>query len=463
MMAPRVGEHHLGPLRSYSCSSAIPTDVWEEIFIHCLPLLEDPRFLPTDNTLFTPHVAPLLICQVCREWRQLAISLPRLWSFLKVVVSLGESHPPIGVITLWLKRSGTVPLALSLFQTNESEGNQVTTGTVLEIFKHYIHRWQHVRLDLASSLRHDRLRPHKRKAPLLEQLHMRYQRPEETTGSDPLEMFEEFPRLSTLSLPSITPIRFLADLGLTVPWNQLTYISIGHEVSVGKVLLLLTKCHTLKNCKFDVESIPDTGPRSMITHASLQSLELTSGPQGLADFLRMTTFPALNNIVVYEKGSPAELLAWPQEELNMFLERSATRLHHLGLHNTCIRSTHFIDLLRNPSLQTLTELVVVDNTDWIYSPCLSFSAMEMLTFGEHYNLLPALQCLRISGLGCLWSVDSKALVDMAESRCRRYEASAAARLRILQVQISLSEFPADYRRLKQLQKEGLDLEVNTSF
>lgn len=454
----RVGRHHnqLGPRRDCSRSSAIPIDIWEEIFVRCLPS-EDPNH--------TACAAPLLLCQVCRAWRQLAISSPNLWSSMRVVVSLGEPRPHTALIAQWLERSGSLPLALSLYQTNEAEGNCIATGDVLEIFKQYIHRWQDIRLDLASPRCHNQLGPYKRKAPLLEKFHMRSQRLDEIPEQDLLGMFEEVPQLSMLSVSSIAALDYGADTNLTIPWNQLTHVSIDFDMSIGKVFLLLRKCHNLQKCNFGVKFEPDSLSPGMVIQTNLQSLQLMIGPQDLSIFFQNMTFPALTDIAIHGKGGPAELQAWPQEKFNTFLGRSEARLFSLGLHNTCIRSTHFIDLLQSPSMQALVELIIDDNADWTSPSCLSFSTMDMLTFNKHkpQGFLPALQCLKIRGLGCLWSVDSKTLADMAESRWRQYEGSAVVRLRSLHVQLSFLLSSADYNRLKQLQKEGLDLEINTSL
>ena len=64
-----------------------PPGVLGEIFIHCLSLkdLEIPR-CPRG------HEAPMLLCQVCSHWRQVALSLPNLWSSFSG--NLGEHMCP---------------------------------------------------------------------------------------------------------------------------------------------------------------------------------------------------------------------------------------------------------------------------------------------------------------------------------------------------------------------------------
>ncbi|KAF9073397.1 hypothetical protein BDP27DRAFT_1215954, partial [Rhodocollybia butyracea] len=96
----------------------IPSETLGEIFMHCLP---------SDAHLFVgldlKH-APLLITIVCRHWRRVVINLPALWSSLHILlpphlseevasVDLSPSRRTTGV-NLWLERSATLPISLSL-------------------------------------------------------------------------------------------------------------------------------------------------------------------------------------------------------------------------------------------------------------------------------------------------------------------------------------------------------------
>ncbi|KAJ7776602.1 hypothetical protein DFH07DRAFT_693797, partial [Mycena maculata] len=53
-----------------------------EIFVHCLPTPAS----ATGACFFRPHFvrpsvkdAPLLLCQICRRWRAIALTTPQLW------------------------------------------------------------------------------------------------------------------------------------------------------------------------------------------------------------------------------------------------------------------------------------------------------------------------------------------------------------------------------------------------
>ncbi|KAJ7120013.1 hypothetical protein C8R46DRAFT_876350, partial [Mycena filopes] len=48
----------------------IPFEITAEIFLHCLPAFPSQ---PSGS------VAPMLLARICRQWRNIACSTPRLW------------------------------------------------------------------------------------------------------------------------------------------------------------------------------------------------------------------------------------------------------------------------------------------------------------------------------------------------------------------------------------------------
>ncbi|ESK90607.1 hypothetical protein Moror_4243 [Moniliophthora roreri MCA 2997] len=102
----------------------VHSDILREIFVRCLP--ED--HLPVRSL----REAPLLLTGICRSWREIAISTPRLWN--RIHISLPHPRfPPITEsfrslvrsraegLALWLDRSGALPLTLSFHATMPSE------------------------------------------------------------------------------------------------------------------------------------------------------------------------------------------------------------------------------------------------------------------------------------------------------------------------------------------------------
>ncbi|KAE9388743.1 hypothetical protein BT96DRAFT_835814, partial [Gymnopus androsaceus JB14] len=88
----------------------LPKETLSEIFIRCLP--ED-RY-----AVRSVAEAPLLLTAVSREWRQAAIGTPALWSslhlYLPSELSSQTVHERIIGSTLWLDRTGSLPVSISL-------------------------------------------------------------------------------------------------------------------------------------------------------------------------------------------------------------------------------------------------------------------------------------------------------------------------------------------------------------
>ncbi|KAJ7718278.1 hypothetical protein B0H16DRAFT_1797754 [Mycena metata] len=87
----------------------LPDDIVAEIF---------KATLPTDrNVMMSSAEAPLLLSSVFQVWRRLALSTPRLWASFHIVIPASEAElPHLGETTsLWLSRSGALPLSVSLF------------------------------------------------------------------------------------------------------------------------------------------------------------------------------------------------------------------------------------------------------------------------------------------------------------------------------------------------------------
>ena len=89
----------------------IPSETLAEIFKWCLPsdLAYGIRSL---------KLAPLLLTLVCRDWRRIAIETPRLWTSLHIYfpphLSRDTASQRIAGVNLWLERSGTIPVSVSL-------------------------------------------------------------------------------------------------------------------------------------------------------------------------------------------------------------------------------------------------------------------------------------------------------------------------------------------------------------
>jgi len=90
----------------------LPPEILAETFVRCLPS----NHLPTRNLA----EAPLLLTLVCKQWREIALSTPRMWCALHIYVPYSRFNDVQFIekrkagIQQWLERSGSLPISLSV-------------------------------------------------------------------------------------------------------------------------------------------------------------------------------------------------------------------------------------------------------------------------------------------------------------------------------------------------------------
>ncbi|KAJ6496228.1 hypothetical protein C8R45DRAFT_926741 [Mycena sanguinolenta] len=459
-------QHELGRY-SYP-AGRMPCDVWEEIFIHCLPTSSSLPTADRDRQLMTPMTAPLFLLQVCRAWRKVALSLPDLWTSLSVVVRNGQAFPPLEVASGWLQRSGDLPLDLVLYQTNESDGNQELADEMLALYMRHLRRWREVRLDIANPTYGRSLKPSSHlDAPWLETFHLttcwRMTRNEEIT-QDLLRMLEGAPRLSSFSVSRLSDLIVSQDTTVAIPWTQLVRLDLGFIPSVGACLSIMSSCPNLESCNLLVD--PDQGPlpTTHIVLPALTSLELHIRAGELAALIDHAVFPALKNFTLYLQDAYDNHAPWPQASFTDLLSRSKCNLERLALHDTGVQATQFIDCLQHEGVRGIAELVIHDSRDWTWDPVITPQLVQLLTVPESDDgvereyLLPALTALDL-GRGC-WTCPNGVLSEMIESRWRT-RAPGVARLERVHIDLHLFEdvYGPDHLRLDKLREEGMKVRL----
>ncbi|KAJ6561763.1 hypothetical protein B0H19DRAFT_87464 [Mycena capillaripes] len=127
----------------------LPEDVVTEIFTACLPA--------DRNAIMSSAEAPLLLCHVCREWRNLAISTPRLWASLHIIAygNVSKLQQINEATNMWLSRSGVLPLSISI--VDYVDVKPLTDCSVLvETLVRFSSRWSQLRFKLNA---HSFLKP----------------------------------------------------------------------------------------------------------------------------------------------------------------------------------------------------------------------------------------------------------------------------------------------------------------
>ncbi|KAK7018410.1 hypothetical protein R3P38DRAFT_2982623 [Favolaschia claudopus] len=87
--------------------SSLPPEILSHIFVRCLSSKRPAK-----------HLAPLLLTQICRLWREIALATPELWQAVALNARrdmVAHAHQnPERLLEMWLDRSATLPLTLSL-------------------------------------------------------------------------------------------------------------------------------------------------------------------------------------------------------------------------------------------------------------------------------------------------------------------------------------------------------------
>ncbi|KXN91037.1 hypothetical protein AN958_03104 [Leucoagaricus sp. SymC.cos] len=462
--------------------SDLPAEILQEVFFWCLPTPANHNehlVFMRRETFTSPAHAPLLLCHVCRHWRDIALSSPNLWATLSVIVRLGVAIPASDLATAWLSRSGALPLNLALYQQNESSANCAAAARILEIFEERASQWGSVRFELSG--------PHPTRAgvaggragPSLRDFRLYTSNDYSEEDEEGLfSVFNHAPHLRSLHTSRIPRLDISGHSSIPVPWTQFTHLSLDYLPAVGTALHILHMCPSLESCNMKV----DTARGSVLCHTlqlpKLHTLSINLGFESLACFLDHLVLPHLFRLTVFVRG-PLEQYRWAQEQFDAFLTRSTCHIHRLEIHDTGMTSSEFASCLRHPSLQSLRELVIDDTKGWTWDPFITPRALDLLTdrvlrppdptsthcdtyreaTSRHECFLPLLKRLTIRG-NCFRSPDGT-IADMVESRCRSQK-EEVVRLQFVEVDLPMDHVD-DTRRLKELQGDGLEVVFSQQY
>jgi hypothetical protein len=456
----------------------IPVEILQEIFFQCLPNPSSIHALPgfwCQELFASPKNAPLLLCNVCKQWRTVAISSPNLWATMSVIVRLGVAVPAPDLLSLWLYRSGALPLNLALYQQNECPANRAVTGHILRLFKRHISRWGDIHLEIHGYSDHQSLALDEQAGLQLHKfrLHASQLYPEQE--KDLFTVLHHAPRLESLHVSRIPDLDLFGVSPIPIPWPQLVHLCLDYVPAVGTALHILNMCPGLETCHMKV----DAARGSFLCHPSglskLRTLSINLASESLACFLEQLTLPQLVDLTIFVRG-PLEQYGWAQEQFDAFLIRSSCRVRRLEIHDTGMNSLEFTACIQHVGLQALAELIVDDTRGWTWDPFVTQEALRLLTFPalrgqacaygatssrefytsgvpHQFYLLPFLDKLTIRG-NCLLSPDG-IVADMVESRWTCHNGKVA-RLKLVEVELP-ADHVEDMRRLKELQGEGLEV------
>ncbi|KAJ7629655.1 hypothetical protein DFH06DRAFT_1338073 [Mycena polygramma] len=279
----------------------LPNEIISEIFLHVLP--SHPDFPP-----LTGLSSPNLLTRICRQWREIALRTPLLWSAISSLDHYA-GHSEARAFRLWLERSRCCPLYLRV-------GTNTTWATdeVLEAVLSHSTRWQYLEMDLQALDGRVLGSP----MPLLRHLEL-------MVGDDPHDSvsLREVPLLRTVALGHIPALRVI------LPWAQLTTLTLCDLLPSECVPILLQTPNLVHfTLRLYFTPSPDNPDRRDISLPYLESLIMFDLERhSLVDFLPAFIVPALRSLEI-----PERFLAHnPIDSLTAFISKSGCTLETLHI------------------------------------------------------------------------------------------------------------------------------------
>ncbi|KAK7018577.1 hypothetical protein R3P38DRAFT_2539134 [Favolaschia claudopus] len=314
----------------------IPPEILQEIFFCCLPDDTDGPFVPS------PKTAPLLLLNVCRAWREIALAAPHLWRTIRLNLPSKNYENTLTLFNLWLERAHSVPYSVAVVYTDYED--KPSPDVIIEALTQTSEQWQDVRLELPfKDLQ--RLNALEGKVPLLRKLLIgptdAYFTGLQGMRIPPITAFSVAPLLREVRL--VTGFPFTLEL----PWAQLTKLQ-ATSLSVCECLDILEASPSLVECTLSLRKsfdLMDASPIPPLEHLEVFTLR-TSGFH--VDLLHCLTLPVLRELQFYV--APSAVSNEPNiAKVTAFLERS-------GAENGClkeIRISGAYDLVTCPIMKSL--------------------------------------------------------------------------------------------------------------
>ncbi|KAJ7430431.1 hypothetical protein B0H11DRAFT_1627498, partial [Mycena galericulata] len=201
---------------------ALPNEIVSEIFIHFLPVY--PLCPPQTGLL-----SPTILTQICRKWREIALTTPALWRAIMLCDENIDYEQQVHTLEIWLSRSGSCPLSIQM-----EDFDSMPINMCIEAIAPHRARLEHAKLQMTPHGVHRIQGP----MPLLRQISIRL--PYESVPSH-ME-FRDVPRLRAATL---WEAQFTNNL---LPWSQLTSLTLVAK-SPSECTPILKETVNLVHCK----------------------------------------------------------------------------------------------------------------------------------------------------------------------------------------------------------------------
>jgi hypothetical protein len=238
---------------------------------------------------------PLVLGAVCRKWREIAWSTPRLWSSIIISLSPKSFSSKLAVAREWLGRSGQHPLSIYIVKRSRYPhniaDNLLPMLPMIHLLNKYAGRWHHlgfyaIPCGLLSAFKINLNDQGLQGASTLHIANMLH---------DPAEGWVDTPPIVQGFSPTVIELSHVPFSSIGISWSRATRVqALGF--SVDECIELFRRAPLLTDCTFlDVRSDQQKYPlpNGNIIHTGLNSLYLQLGDSVLNTFLCHLSFPSL--------------------------------------------------------------------------------------------------------------------------------------------------------------------------
>ncbi|KAF7363824.1 F-box domain-containing protein [Mycena sanguinolenta] len=422
---------------------ALPNEILGEIFVYCLREPEPDGHPFGILPKLDPNDAPLVLCAVCRRWREIALTTPGLWGSFSIQQDsvLSDSGADyVEFCRTWLSRAGITPVSIEF----EAWVEHKRVLSLLEVIGGLAQRWQRAWLTFDSDLLKALRLPEAGKFPFLEQLALG------TSFSELSLSFCDAPRLRDVYLVETTP-------QIRLPWHQLTSYETC-TVLVPLFLQILGDAPNLVDARFGIEgTLAPSLPNIVIPLVRLQLLKLGSGlyedplPMTILNCLEV---PALQDLTLSFLHHQANSDASP---FLSFVSRSSFQLHTLALSLMPVDTEALIECLK--ATPTVVDLKLRIRRR------INVNTVLVRFTGRSNSFLPKLETFHLVfstfGVSGVTPTTSSLFIDML---CWRWSMVGSARLRSFELDhfhIDLGKTIRSHPEYRRLRKEGMSLRVES--
>ncbi|KAJ7472724.1 hypothetical protein FB451DRAFT_1558891 [Mycena latifolia] len=283
----------------------LPEDILREIFVASLP--------STHNAIMASRESPLLLCQVCSGWRNVALTTPQLWSSLHLVIpDESRAENIYSLVERWISRSGILPLSVSIGVSSSLMNSDTTIAApFIALLVAVSTRWQHIEFTTPP---HNNMDYFSQPLSALSPADVPNLTRVKFGIENPTALWSPFLAAPSISHLAITLIP--EDVGgfSVISWHSLTRLDLGSTDQdapwTGRnILEALQRCVNLEGCSLVItQSDPSMISDNIITLPRLTSLSITCYDSTVGGLMaQRMVLPELTSLECIEPFGPGGL------------------------------------------------------------------------------------------------------------------------------------------------------------